>query len=208
MRLSAKQAHRYLALFIGLFVVIHFAAHFAALGGIEAQGSAMQWGRQVYRFAPFEVGLLGALFAQVAIGIRLLCGLLHQRARQFWAWVQILSGTYLAVFIVMHTSAALLTRWLAGIDTNFYWAAGTLLLEPIRYGFRPYYVLAVSALVGHILAALHFRRSRSWHKPALLAGPLAGTLIALAYSGAFYPVALPQAHIDYFKAYLMADSPG
>ncbi len=72
MKPIAKQAHPNLALFIGLFVLVHFAAHLAALFGIEAQDSALQAGRAVYQFPVVEVALVAALAAQVVLGIKLL----------------------------------------------------------------------------------------------------------------------------------------
>lgn len=201
MRLEAKQAHRRLAAFIGLFLVVHFATHFAALGGIKAQDAVLQWGRAAYRIPILELALVLALAAQVALGISLLRRIAKRNRKGFWHWVQFASGCYLAYFIVMHTAAALVSRLALGLDTNFYWAAGTLILEPLKFGFAPYYVLVVVALLAHLLTALHFRKPRRWHAPALALGPVAGVAIILAYGGAFFPIELPQEHLDYFNLY-------
>ena len=174
MTLNAKQAHRRLALFLGLFLAIHFSAHFAAIGGIKAQGLVLELGRSIYRILPVEVALFVALALQIILGIKLL-GIIGKRPRKdFWHYAQFTSAIILAIFIVAHSSAALLSRWQFGLDTNFYWAAGSLTVDPLRYGFIPYYFLAVTALFTHILAALHFRGPRPWHVFALLAGPAAG----------------------------------
>lgn len=201
MSLSAKQAHRALGAFIGIFLAVHLAAHFAALGGIGAQEIVLQWGRKVYRVPLVEIALLAALAAQVAIGIKLLRGIARRPRKDRWHWLQFLSGTYLAYFMVVHTTAAIVTREAFDLDTNFFWAAGTLVLAPIRYGFAPYYVLAVAALATHIIAALHFRGVRRWHGPALLAGPIAGAVIVAAYSGALYLIELPTEYRDYFAIF-------
>ncbi|MEL7218348.1 MAG: hypothetical protein AAGK01_07950 [Pseudomonadota bacterium] len=201
MRPDAKQAHRRLAAFIGLFLAVHFAAHFAALRGIAAQDVALQWGRSVYQIPILEAVLVLALSAQIMLGIKLLRRIAKRKRKDFWHWTQFASGTYLAFFVVMHTSAAVGTRVLVGLETNFYWAAGTLVLEPLKFGFAPYYVLAVSALAGHVVAALHFHKPMRWHAPALAIGPLAGLVIILAYGGAFYAIELPQEHRDYFGAF-------
>ncbi|EAQ30735.1 membrane protein, putative [Erythrobacter sp. NAP1] len=201
MRVEAKQAHRRLALFIGLFLAVHFAAHFSAVGSIAAQDLVLRWGRAVYRVPVIEAALVLALAVQVVLGIGLLRRITKRSRKDFWHWVQFASGCYLVYFIVMHTSAALITRLAFGLDTNFYWAAGTLVLDPLRYGFAPYYVLAVMAITGHLLAALHFRKARRWHKPALALGPLAGVAIVLAYGGAFYAIELPAEHHVYFEYY-------
>jgi len=202
MKRSAKQAHRTLALLIGLFLTIHFATHFSALGGFNAQDSALQAGRTFYRIPLVEIALVLALGAQVALGIRLLVAIRKRRRKDSWHWLQIISGGYLAFFLVAHTSSALLARLAFELDTNFYWAAGSLVLEPLKYGFAPYYTFAVMALLSHILAALHFRRPARWHAPALSLGPIAGTAIVLAYAGELYPVELPQDYIDYFDYYI------
>ncbi|GAA4041778.1 hypothetical protein [Parerythrobacter jejuensis] len=201
MNIRAKQAHRTLAGFIGLFLAVHFATHLAALLGIAAQDSALQAGRLAYQFPLIEIALVAALMAQIGLGLRLL-GQIRKRPRKgFWHAVQFASACYLGLFIVLHTTAAVMTRLVIGLDTNFYWAAGTLVLAPLKYGFAPYYLIAVTALVSHIIAALHFRGSRPWHKPALLIGPLLGSLIVMAYAGAFYAVDLPTAYRDYFGAF-------
>lgn len=201
MSLNAKQAHRRLAIFIGLFIAVHFATHFAALGGIAAQDTVLQIGRTAYRFPLIEVALVIALAAQVVLGLRLLRQIAKRPRKGFWHKVQFVSGCYLAYFVMMHTGAALIARFAFELDTNFYWAAGTLVLDPLRYGFAPYYVLAVSAFVGHILAALHFRKARAWQKPALALGPLAGIAFILAYGGALYDIDLPGEYAEYFGFY-------
>jgi len=201
MKQTAKQAHRRLAVFLGLFLVVHFSTHLSAIGGIAMQDTILQWGRSAYRIPIVEIALVLALMAQVAIGIGLLRRIAKRTRKGFWHWVQFISACYLAYFVTMHTSAALISRLALGLDTNFYWAAGTLVLEPLKYGFAPYYFFAVSALVGHLLAALHFNSPARWHAPALMLGPIAGLAIVLAYGGAFFAVELPQEHLDYFNLY-------
>lgn len=199
---AAKQAHRRIAIAIGLFLAVHFAAHFAALFGIEAQDTVMQAGRKVYRIPVIEAALVLALAVQVVLGLSLLRTISRRRRKDRWHWVQFTSGCYLAYFIAMHTSAALLARFAAGLDTNFYWAAGTLVLSPLKYGFAPYYMLAIIALLSHVIAALHFRKPRKWHGPALIGGPPMGAALMLGYSGLLHAVDLPGAYWEYFAAYV------
>ena len=198
----AKIAHRRLAAFLGIFIVVHFAAHFAAIGGIASQQRVLEAGRTIYRMPPVEAALVAAFAAQLLLGIQLLRSIARRKRKDGWHYAQVFSGAYLALFIVMHTGAALLSREIAGLDTNFHWAAGTLILSPIKYGFAPYYALAIFALVTHLVAALHYRQPHRWHAVLLLLGPAAAIPILLAYSGAFYPVALPEAHLAYFRTYL------
>lgn len=201
MTIEARQAHRMLAAFIGLFLLVHFAVHFAAAWGIAAQDVVLQFGRAAYRIPVVEVALVLALAAQVMLGIGLLRRISARKRKGMWHRVQFFSGCYLAYFITMHTSAALISRFGFDLDTNFYWAAGSLTVDPLRYGFAPYYVLAVTAVGGHLLAALHFRGPRRWHGPALAIGPVAGILFALSYGGAFYEIDLPDEYMDYFGAF-------
>ena len=202
MRLTARQAHLRVALFLGLFLIVHFATHFAALGGVESHGTMLDMRRAVYRLPLLEALLMAALALQVVLGVTLVRRMVRWPQQGGWRKAQKWSGIVLAVFIVLHTSAALGSRWLFGLDTNFYWAAGTLTLAPLKYGFAPYYSAAVIALVTHVLAALHFRRPARWHAPALLLGPAIVLPILLAYGGALFPVDLPETHRAYFQAYL------
>jgi hypothetical protein len=197
----AKQAHRNIAWFLLVFIAVHFATHFASLGGIETHAKAQGAARIFYQFPLIEIALVLAFAAQVLLGIKLL-RIISKRARKtFWHRVQFFSGCYLAYFIVAHTGAAIVTRLAIGLETNFYWAAGTLILAPITYVFTPYYLLAVASIFGHLLAALHFRGPRKWHGPALILGPVVGTAFVLGYGGFFYEVALPADYLDYFSIF-------
>lgn len=198
---QAKQAHRTIAWFALIFIAVHFATHFTALAGVERHTEALGIARLAYQFPLIEIALVLALSAQVVLGIILLRMIARRTRKTFWHRVQFFSGSYLAFFIVMHTAAAIITRLVIGLDTNFYWAAGTLVLEPIKYGFIPYYMLAVTAIFSHLLAALHFRGARKWHAAALTAGPVIGTLFVLGYGGFFHDVSLAAEYLDYFSTF-------
>lgn len=202
MSMTARQAHVRIALLLGLFLLVHFATHFSALAGVERHAQALAAARMVYRFPLVEFALVAALAAQVLLGITLIRRMARWPGQGGWRKAQKWSGIVLAVFIALHTCAALMSRWLFALDTNFYWAAGTLTIAPLKYGFAPYYAAAVIALVTHVLAALHFRKPARWHAPALLLGPLIALPILLAYGGALFAVELPEAHHAYFQTYL------
>ena len=198
---SAVQAHRMLAAFLLIFIAAHFASHFAAIGSIAAQSATRQATSAIYHFPLIEIALIAGFATQVVLGITLLRRIARRRRKGAWHWLQFPSGAYLALFIVNHTAAAVITRLVVGLDTSFFWAAGTLVIAPLKYGFAPYYVLAVSALWSHLVAALHFRRPARWHGPALMLGPVAGCAIVAAYAGALYPVDLPRDYLEYFGYY-------
>ncbi len=198
---QAKQAHRNLALFILIFVAVHFTTHFVSLRGAEAHSEALSFARLYYQFPLIEIALVLALAAQVLLGFKLLAAIRKRKTKGMWHWVQFLSAAYLAYFIVMHTAAALITRLYVGLDTNFYWAAGTLGIDPIRYGFTPYYILAVTAVFSHVLAALHFRGPRKWQAPALAVGPFVGFAFVVGYGGWFQAIELPEEYLDFYSAF-------
>ncbi len=205
---QAKQAHRNLALFILIFVAVHFTTHFVSLGGVETHTQALGIARLFYQFPLIEIALVLALAAQVLLGFKLLGSIRKRKTKGLWHWAQFLSAAYLAYFIVMHTAAALITRLIVGLDTNFFWAAGTLGLEPIKFGFTPYYILAVTAVFSHIIAALHFRGPRSWQAPALAIGPLVGVAFVLGYGGHLEDVALPLEYLEYYGNFPGVSKPG
>lgn len=193
-----RRAHLRVAAFLLIFIAVHFATHFASLGGFEFHTLALGYARVLYQFPLVEIALVAALAMQVVLGIKLLTQIRKRKSKDRWHWAQFVSGCYLAYFIILHTAAALITRLGVGLDTNFYWAAGTLALAPIKYYFAPYYTLAVIAVATHVIAALHFRGPRRWHAAALIAGPVMGVCFVLGYGGAFERIEVPQKYIDYY----------
>jgi len=196
---QAKQAHGRVAVLLLIFISVHFATHFTSLAGVAVHTQALGWARLLYQFPLMEIVLVIALSVQVLLGFKLLAAIRKRKRKDRWHWIQFLSGCYLAYFIAQHTAAALITRLYAGLDTNFYWVGGTLTLEPIKFGFAPYYILAVIAVVSHLIAALHFRGARPWHGPALAVGPIVGLVFVLGYGGTFVDYDLPQEYIDYYS---------
>ncbi len=199
-------AHRALALILGLFILSHFAAHLLALGGPEAHEAALKILQQVYRNRFVEPLLALAFLVQIIIGARFVMRRWREPQKTFWAWAQILSGGYIAFFVLMHFSSALMARHAFGIDTNFYWPGGTLVTAPLKYVFAPYYFLAALAFYTHIGAALHFNLQGAaaiW-APRILAGAgvAYGVTVVLIFSGALFPFTLPPEYADYFAGYL------
>ncbi len=205
--MSWRLAHRGLALLIVLFLIQHFAIHLVAVLGPEQHMAALSAVQGVYRNAIVEPILLGALALQVLIGLRLSLARWRQPGKGFWGWAQISSGVYIAVFVVLHSIAALSARHVYAIDTNFYWPAGTLNTAPLYWFFAPYYVLAVMAVFTHLAAALRFgwpasRYVRTLAGALVMAGAGLGVLITAAFAGVFYDISLPPEYVEYYQGYV------
>lgn len=191
-----RPIHRTLATVLGLFILSHLAVHLAAMGGIEAHQRWLKFVQVAYRNPVGEILLVLAVVVQVASGTMLV------RARRRKLTLQVVSGVVLAVFLILHTGAALYTHHVFGLETDFYWAAGSLHYDPIRYGFAIYYFVAVLAFFVHLAAALNarFAIGRRW-LPRVLAlfGAVVAAVIIAAFAGVFYPVTISPAAEHYYQ---------
>ena len=114
--------------------------------------------------------------------------------------MQVLSGAYLATFVVIHVSAVLAGRYF-GLDTDFRFAAAGFHVSPWTWFFAPYYFLAVASLTTHVGCALYWHASNSLarYRRALLAGFVAigvvgGIAIDLSLAGRLFAVDIPTAY--------------
>ena len=109
----------------------------------------------------------------------------------------------LLIFLVFHTSAAIYTHHVFGLETDFYWAAGSLHYDPIRYGFALYYAAAIMAVFLHVTAALRlrYRAMPKWLAVALPAGGAIVTVgILLPFAGMLYSVEIGEDVARYYHA--------
>ncbi|MEZ5895784.1 MAG: hypothetical protein R3C40_11060 [Parvularculaceae bacterium] len=199
--------HRALAVILGLFVLTHLGVHMAAFGGPDAHERALDVVRVVYRNRFIEPILILAALTQIIAGARLAARRWREAGKGFWGWAQIVSGVYLGAFLLLHFSAALAARHLGGIETNFYWPAGTLTVGPLPYFFAPYYFMAVVAIFTHLAAAVHFHfGERAWGRLApkfmIGAGALLGAFLVSVFSGVFFAFDLPPAYQGYYGNYV------
>lgn len=196
--------HRIAAAIVGIYVMAHLANHLAALRGIDAHLAFMQGVRRISRIPVIEALMLAGVAVQMGSG-----GWLALRrapplgARRLpFDRLQTWSGAYLALFMLVHVVSVLLGRARLGLDTNFRFAAAGLNTGAWPLFFVPYYGLAVAALFAHLACAL---RRRLPGRVALAArkrvaftvialGVVTAALIVAAFSGAFYPVDLPDAY--------------
>ncbi|MBI1340527.1 hypothetical protein GC169_10030 [bacterium] len=199
--MSLKWIHRCSAVVLGAFILSHLTVHLFALGGADAHAEALSRVQGVYRNPAGESLLVIAILVQIASG----CLRLKAKPWRGWSLAQAVSGVYLAAFLVLHTSAALLTQKVRGLETDFLWAAGSLAFSPIKFGFAVYYFLAVLAVFVHLAAAIRFAAPRVL-RPLAWATPVAGAAVAAAivavFAGAFYPIVpsdeVAAYYVDYF----------
>ena len=204
MRLSLVKAHRLLAMGLGLFIITHLAVHLTAIGGPDLHITALSKVQPAYRNWIIEPVLILAILAQVFIGGKLVWRRWKSPQKGFWGWTQILSGGYLAFFLLIHSTAALTTRYLIGIETSFYWAAATLNIPPLQLFFTPYYTLGIVSIFAHLAAATYFGRGEKNARPSwfiITIGSAIALIIVASFSGAFYDIKIPQDYVDYFESY-------
>jgi hypothetical protein len=171
------QLHRITAIILALFLASHLAVHLFALAGPDAHDAALTAIQWTYRHPVVEPLLLMALLFQIGLGLRLLWRRWREPGKSRWAKLQLASGLYLTYFIINHSSAALITRSVGQLDTNFWWVSGPLLHPLLSWWFYPYYAFAVMAVTAHAGAALHFR---GYDQPAKWVAA-SGVPVVLAY---------------------------
>lgn len=194
--------HRLAATALALFLAAHLTGHLFAAAGPAAHARALGAVQWIYRHPLIEPLLIAALLFQVGLGLRLAWRRWREPGKSGWARLQLASGLYLAYFIINHSAAALYTRHIAGLDTNFWWVSGPLQHPLMKGYFYPYYALAVIALGTHIGAVLHFRGREVMARAAALGTlPVALTYLA-SFGGWLYPVSLQPAYRVYFDGML------
>jgi len=155
-RPALRDLHRVSAVLIGVFAAVHVTNHLVSVSGVASHIAFMDAARTVYRQLPVESLLLFCVAFQIASGLTLVMRGWNQRAGAV-ARLQVISGGYLAFFLLLHVAAVLLGRSVLGLDTNFYFAAAGFHVPPFQLFFAPYYFLAVVALFTHLGCAAYRR---------------------------------------------------
>lgn len=194
-----RKLHRLSAFVLSIFLLAHLGNHVVGLGGQQAHRAYMGSARTVYRHPVVEPLLLSLVLWQVVSGVRLLLRAWRTRAGTV-AWLQALSGLYLAIFIVIHIGAVLIGRYM-GLDTDFRFAAAGFHVAPWGWFFAPYYFFAVASLMTHIGCAMYWSASGSVarYRWALLSafvviGIGGGIAIDLSLAGKLHAVDVPAAY--------------
>lgn len=184
---------------LAAFLLVHVANHLVALAGVDAHVRFMETARLVYRQPVVESLLLLCVAVQAGSGLALAWA--GRRRRGVLARGQVASGGYLALFLAIHVAAVLAGR-VAGLDTNFHFAAAGLHVWPFVLFFGPYYFFAVAALCVHVGCALAWRvRTRlvAVAGAAAVAGVVLGAVIVACLLGVVQPVAVPPAYLATFQ---------
>lgn len=195
-----RLVHRATAIVLAAFIISHLTVHLFALGGPQAHIAALDAVQWTYRNPVMETLLVLAILTQIFTGARQL----RFSGAKGWALVQVVSGAYLILFLIVHTAAALYTHHIYGLETDFYWSAGSMHFDPIRYGFALYYFAAILAVFSHLGAAIHFGwtaapRALPVALPAL--GAILATTIIAAFWGALYPIEIGPDVEAYYETY-------
>lgn len=205
MKKSIKTSHYISAIIVTIFVAAHLFNHLCSLLGAEQHIAIMQQLRLVYRHKLFEGMLLGAVLWQIGSGISLFIAQMRaSRARTLSPVqrIQMWTGAYMAFFLLAHLSAVFVGRYVAQLDTNFYFGVAGLNTFPLNLFFIPYYSLAILAFFGHLAAIhaqkmQHFVGSLSPHQQAKIIFGLGVCLnISLLYglTNGFKGVSIPTAY--------------
>ncbi len=192
-----RRIHRGNAILLSVFIAAHVCVNLSAWGGADLHRSWNGAARAIYQMPVVEAVLVLAVLAQVVTGLSV------ARARKR-ADLATWSGLYLALFLLVHTSAAIGTRRIVGLDTDYDWAAGSLTFGAVGVGFTLYYGLAVVSLCVHLGTAI----SRGWssrtrkRKPrpgvAILVGVGLSLLILLPFSPYGRDTPIPDDVVAYY----------
>jgi hypothetical protein len=186
--LTARRVHRMSALVLGTFGALHLANHWLTPWGPGGHMAVQRVLRWFYQNPVCEPLLLLGIVCQAVTGVMLWRetrprgGMTQSRLRKYRRW----SGGYLTFFLVAHTSAALIQRFVIGFDSNFYWAAAVL-RWPLVAWFVPYYSLGILSFFVHVGAAVWPKRVNTF----ALVGGLSCVVIIGGLAGWFTSFELP-----------------
>ena len=156
--MNIKRLHYLSGLTLLVFITLHLFNHFMSVFGAETHIWVMDNVRLFYRNTIIEVILTLAVLTQIISGLKLFFKK-RKTGNAFFDRLQIWTGLYLAVFLVIHISAVFIGRLYLQLDTNFYFGVAGLNSFPLNLFFIPYYGLAIFSIFGH-LAAVHNKKMK------------------------------------------------
>ena len=195
--MQLRTLHRTSAVVLSIYVLLHIGNHLTSLYSVKLHITVMDAMRLVYRQPVVEAILLVCASFQIGSGLWLA---LRNRKHRIGAvaWLQATSGMYVAFFLLVHVTAVLSGRWVLQLDTNFFFAAAGLHVQPYQWFFAPYYFMAVVAVFAHIACAAYWHllassqaRAKSVLVIALSVGVLLSALITFSLAGMITSFTVP-----------------
>ena len=156
--MTVKKLHYLSGLTISIFVGLHLFNHFCSILGADSHIEIMNALRLFYRNVFIESILLSAVLVQIISGLKLFKAN-RKSATTTFDKLHIWTGSYLAIFFVIHVSAVLGGRFFLHLDTNFYFGVAGLNSFPFNLFFIPYYGLAIFSFFGHV-ASIHSKKMK------------------------------------------------
>lgn len=187
-----RHIHASSAIVLATFALAHVFNHSLAIISLGTHTAVLHLLRLVYRQNVGQTILIAAIAVQVCTGLVMVWKYYLRRATPLRN-LQLVSGLYLAVFLVTHLITVFTTRH-GGIDTDFAWAshAPTGLLAGLSFvPLLPRYSLAVLAIFVHLACQARWNLSRVMSESAarrasysvMALGGAATVVISLAACG-------------------------
>lgn len=156
--MSIKKLHLLTGLTLTIFIGIHLFNHVYSIFGAVKHIELMSGLRHFYRNIFVETILILAAIVQMISGLALFFRNRGKAVTNFDK-LQIWTGLYLAVFLIIHLTAVFAGRLLLNLDTNFYFGVAGLNTFPVNLFFIPYYGAAMISFFGHV-AAIHSKKMK------------------------------------------------
>jgi hypothetical protein len=156
-----RPIHASSAIVLATFALAHVFNHSLAIVSLGTHTAVLHVLRLAYRQSVAQIILIAAVGVQVCTGLAMVRSYYLRRATPLRN-LQLVSGLYLAVFLVSHLITVFTTRH-RGIDTDFVWAshAPTGLLAGLStVPLLPRYSLAVLAVFVHLACQARWNLSR------------------------------------------------
>jgi succinate dehydrogenase/fumarate reductase cytochrome b subunit len=154
-----KKAHFISGIILSIFVTAHLLNHLTAVQSIATHIEVMQVLRRIYQHPLIEPLLLFAVLTQIISGIQLVRNR-GWKQREWYNKLHVYSGIYLGFFLLVHTSATLVGRFVLLVDTNFYYGAMVVNLKPYLFFYIPYYFLGAFSFFVHIACIIRIKSIR------------------------------------------------
>ena len=194
-----KRIHRISGTTLSIFIGLHLFNHLYGIFGSTKHIELMNLLRHFYRNIFVEIILIMAVCIQIVSGLRLFKAK-KKIVTTMFEKLQIWTGLYLVIFLVIHLTAVLGGRYYLHLDTNFYFGAAGLNSFPFNLFFIPYYGLAIISVFGHI-ASVHNNKMKQnvfWLTPngqsktILAFGFYSALIIIYAMTNHFRGVVIPK----------------